>query len=514
MANKPLSKLTEKMKRIYSILLVFLSLNTFAQEVDQKIALFENDLNHWDKSKPQKWTLKERMAFYNTNALSIAVIKDYKVEWIKVYGYADIAEKREASTQTLFQAASISKSINSLGILKLVEEGKLGLNDDINNYLTSWKFPYDSVSKGKKISIANLLNHKGGLSVGGFMGYTRGAKLPTLIEILNGLPPANSGAVRSLFEPGLKFKYSGGGTVITQLMLENITGQKYEDYMMKNVLSPLGMSHSSFQQPPHETNSNLLATGYQANGKEVKGKYHIYPEQAPAGLWTNSTDLAKYVIETQLSLLGKSNKVLSKAMSEKRVENALGVMVNSFNGTKYFGHSGGNEGFVCHYVGSVEGGNGLVVMTNGRNMRLINEIVCSIASLNHWKNYPVESQKESIALTIQKECEKDIEKGIALYRSLKKSHQAEYNFSNESELNMLGYDFLNDGNMEAAIKIFNLYVAEFPKSANAYDSRGEAYFKKKEYQLSKSDYLKVLELEPISQNAKDMLAKIDALLKK
>jgi CubicO group peptidase (beta-lactamase class C family) len=501
------------MKKLNLIIILFLSLNSFSQEVNDRIKLFENDLNHWDKSKNKKWSLKERMAFYNVNAVSVAVIKNYKIEWIKAYGYADVSEKRSATTQTLFQAASISKSINSLGILKLVEEGKLGLDDDINNYLKDWKFPYDSISKGKKISIANLLSHKAGLSIGGFGGYEKGKKLPTTIETLDGLKPSNSNAVRSIFEPSLKFQYSGGGTTITQLILENTTGEKYEDYMTKNVLTQLGMSNSSFNQPPAKEKENILATGYN-NNKEVEGKYHIYPEKAAAGLWTNPTDLAKYIIETQLSLLGKSNKILSKEMSVKRLENNFGVFLNDFNGVKYFGHSGGNEGFVCHYVGSLEDGNGMVVMTNGRSSMLLGEIINSIASLNNWKNYPLEPQKESISLTIRKECEKNIDKGIELYKNLKTNNNDEYNFSNESELNQLGYEFLNDKKIESAIKIFSLNVSEFPNSANVYDSRGEAYFNKKEYLLSKSDYSKVLELESSNQNAKEMLLKIKGLLNK
>jgi CubicO group peptidase (beta-lactamase class C family) len=501
------------MKKINLILLLFLSLNSFTQEVNDKIKLFENNLNYWDKSKSKKWSLKERMAFYNVNAVSIAVIKDYKIEWTKAYGYADVSEKKSATTQTLFQAASISKSINSLGILKLVEEGKLGLDDDINNYLKDWKFPYDSVSKGKKISIANLLSHKAGLSTSGFGGYAKGESLPTTIETLDGLKPSNSGAVRSIFEPGLKFQYSGGGTTITQLILENTTGEKYEDYMLKNVLIPLGMNSSSFNQPPSKEKKNILATGYNMS-KEVKGKYHIYPEKAAAGLWTNPTDLSKYIIETQLSLLGKSNKILSKEISAKRLENNFGVFLNDFKGTKYFGHSGGNEGFVCYYVGSLEDGNGMVVMTNGRSSMLLNEIVSSIASLNNWKNYPLESNKESISLTIRKESEKNIDKGIELYKVLKKNNINDYNFSNESELNRLGYEFLGDNKIDEAIKIFNLNVNEFPNSSNVYDSRGEAYFNKKEYLLSKIDYQKALELDPTSQNAKEMLLKITELLKK
>ncbi|MEI3789276.1 MULTISPECIES: serine hydrolase [unclassified Chryseobacterium] len=498
------------MKKIHLVLMLSLTLNIFAQNVKDKIKSFEDNMLSWDKSKTKKWTLKDRMAFYNMNAVSIAVIKNYKVEWAKAYGYADVAENRPASVHTLFQAASISKSINSLGQLKLVEQGKLNLDDDINNYLKSWKFPYDSVSKGKKISIANLLSHKAGLSVHGFGGYQRGKELPTIIQILDGLKPSNSIAVRSVFEPNLKFQYSGGGTTISQLILENTTGEKYEDYMLKNVLKPLGMNESSYNQPPSPDKELLLATAYN-NGKEVNGKYHIYPEKAAAGLWTNPSDLAKYIIETQLSLLGKSNNILSKEMSVRRIENNYGVFLSDFKGTKYFAHSGGNEGFVCYYIGSVEDGNGLAVMTNGNNFKLIEEILLSIASLNQWKNYPIEPQKESIGLTIRKECLKNIDKGIALYKDLKKNKPNDYNFSNENELNELGYEFLKDNQLDAALKIFDLNVYEFPKSGNVYDSRGEAYFNKKEYALSKSDYQKSLELDPINNNAKEMILKINQI---
>ncbi len=500
------------MKKINLVIILFLSINTFAQKVNDKIHLFEKDLKHWDKSKNKKWSLKERMAFYNVNAVSIAVIKDYKVEWVKAYGYADFGKKELATTQTLFQAASISKSINSLGILKLVEEGKLGLDDDINNYLKTWKFPYNSLSNGKKISIAQLLNHKAGLSTGGFGGYAKGKSLPTTIQILDGSPPSNSQAVRSIFEPGLKFQYSGGGTVILQLILENTTGEKYEGYMQKHILTPMEMNHSSFNQPPSKDKENILATGYN-NSNEVVGKYHIYPEKAPAGLWSNPTDLAKYIIETQLSLVGKSNKVLSKEMSEKRLKNNFGVFLVDYNGTKYFAHDGENEGFVCSYIASNEGGNGVVVLTNGNNIKLVYEIVSSIASLNNWKNYPLETQKESIYLTIRKECERDIDKGIKLYKKLKKDKPNEYDFFNESELNQLGYELLGKGKTESAIKIFSLYVSEFPNSGGGYDSRGEAYLAKKEYQLSKSDYLKSLDLDTTNQNAKEMLLKIEDLMK-
>lgn len=501
------------MKNAILFLFLIFSSFTYAQNINEKIKSLENNLNAWDKTKTKKTTLKERMDFYEVNAVSIAVVKNYKIEWTKAYGFADVSEKRPTTTKTLFQAASISKSFNSLGVLKLVEAKKLNLDQDINTFLKTWKFPYDSISKGKKINIAQLLSHTAGLSVSGFGGYEKGQALPTITQILDGAKPANSNTVRSIFEPGLKFQYSGGGTTVSQLIVEDVTGEKYADYMLKNVLQPLGMTQSSFNQPPSSDKQNLLATGY--NGKvEVVGKYHIYPEQAAAGLWTNPTDLAKYIIETQLSLQGKSNKILSKEMSIKRLDNNLGVFVQDYNGTKYFGHSGGNEGFVCHYIGSLEDGNGVVVMTNGRNMQLINEIVSNIAYQNHWKNYPFEPIKESISLTIKKVANQDIDKGIELYKKLKLTNPNDYNFSDARELNTLGYEFLRNNKIDEAIKIFTLNINQFPTLANAYDSRAEAYFDKKDYAASKADYQKVLELEPTNQNAKEMISKIEKELKK
>ncbi len=153
-------------------------------------------------------------------------------------------------------------------------------------------------------------------------------------------------------------------------------------------------------------------------------------------------------------------------------------------------------------------------MTNGRNMQLINEIVSNIAYQNHWKNYPFEPIKESISLTIKKIANQDIDKGIELYKKLKLTNPNDYNFSNASELNTLGYEFLRNNKIDEAIKIFSLNINQFPDLANAYDSRAEAYFDKKDFAASKADYQKVLQLEPANQNAKEMLSKIEKESKK
>ena len=127
----------------------------------------------------------------------------------KGYGWADVDEKREVTPQTLFQAASISKSISAIGILKLVEDKKLDIDTDINQYLRSWKFPYDSATKNKKITVRNLLNHSAGLNVSGFPGYFITDSIPTILQILDGKAPSKTTAVTSQLEPGLKYQIFG-----------------------------------------------------------------------------------------------------------------------------------------------------------------------------------------------------------------------------------------------------------------------------------------------------------------
>jgi CubicO group peptidase (beta-lactamase class C family) len=186
--------------------------------------------------------------------------------------------------------------------------------------------------------------------------------------------------------------YSGGGVTISQLIVTNVTKQSYDKFMKKNVLNPLGMVESSFAQPPSKSKAKVLATGYKADGSEVKGKYHIYPEQAAAGLWTNPVDLCRYIIETQESYRGKSSKVLTPEMTKLRLttvmqDAALGVFVSTRGSTKYFMHNGGNEGFSCQYVGSLEDGEGMVIMTNSDNGSLLEEVVNSVAIVYNWKDY-------------------------------------------------------------------------------------------------------------------------------
>ena len=365
----------------------------YSKEVEIKIQQVEQNLASWvEIVNTPKWDLQERMNYYKIKGISIAVISDYKIEWARGYGWADLAENRHVTTSTLFQAASISKSLNGLGILKLAQDKKLDIYTDINNSLRSWQFPYDSLSNGKIITIANLLSHTGGINISGFDGYTKTDSLPTIAQILNGEKPANSDAVKSIFEPNLKYKYSGGGTTITQLIIEDVSGKDYADFMESKILKPIGMQNSFYTNTSSKNKLKLLATGYNGD-KEVNMEYHIYPEKAAAGLWTNPMELSKFVIEIQKSLVGKSNKVLNQKMTQLLLtpyvdkSSALGVFIEDKEGIKYFRHGGVNEGFTSLYFGSVESGNGAVVMCNSTDKTILYEIINSIAIVYKWENY-------------------------------------------------------------------------------------------------------------------------------
>jgi CubicO group peptidase (beta-lactamase class C family) len=367
---------------------------TYPAEVQKRILAVENGLFGRIIFNGKADHIMDRMKHYNVKGLSIAVVNDYKIEWAKGYGFADVKEGRKVGPNTLFEPGSISKSLNALGALKLVQENKIQLDKDINTYLKSWQFPYDSVSKGKKITLANLLSHTAGLNVHGFMGYDRTGKLPSLTDILDGKAPSQSPAIRSSSEPNVAFEYSGGGTTISQLLIEDVSSQPYHVFMQQYVLTPLGMTNSFFNQPPPVDKLSQLATGYDAEGNEIKGKFHVYPTQAAAGLWTTPTDLAKYMIDVQLSLKGQSNKVLNKDFTELHTNRYLSdadITMGSFkqerNGEAYFFHDAGNDGFRGLYFGSLEGGNGIVVVVNSDVGDIIYELMNSVANVYNWKGF-------------------------------------------------------------------------------------------------------------------------------
>ncbi|MBC9798546.1 serine hydrolase domain-containing protein [Sinomicrobium weinanense] len=347
------------------------------------------------------WTIEERMAHYGVPGVSIAVIRNSEIDWVKSYGVVDKESQSPVTTQTLFQAASISKPLTAYGALKLVEQNKLGLDKDVNTYLQSWNLPDNEFTEEKAVTLKQLLNHSGGLTVHGFLGYSPGLPVPALAEVLDGTPPANSAAIRVDKLPEESFRYSGGGYCIVQQMMIDTERNPFPAIMKALVLQPLGMNNSTYDQPLRDEQLKMASTGYLPDGSMTKGKSHTYPEMAAAGLWTTAEDLAKFPIDIQKTLKGESETVLSKHMAAQMltpfVEDfiGLGIFLDKKKDDIYFGHGGWNEGFSSQFIAHKNKGYGVVVLTNANHPAFVEELIRSVALTYGWDNFvPVYKKME------------------------------------------------------------------------------------------------------------------------
>jgi CubicO group peptidase (beta-lactamase class C family) len=337
-------------------------------------------------------TLADRMKELNVRGVSIAVLHNGKMEWARGFGVLEV-DGKPVNAETLFQAGSISKPLTAMAALKLVEQGKLSLDADINTYLTSWKLPADAVTGGKPVTLRELMTHTAGISVHGFPGYATTDKVPTLVQVLNGEKPANTPAIRSEAAPGVRWEYSGGGFTIVQQALIDVSKEPFPKLLHDSVLAPIGMTRSTYEQPLPENLRANAAVPYRDDGKPVEGGAHTYPELAAAGLWTTPTDILKYAMEVERSLAGKANHVLSQQMTQQMLTRGmgdwgLGVEIGGSNDDPYFTHRGVNEGFQNDFAAYERNGEGAAVMTNSDNgMDVADEVLHSIAAEYNWPDW-------------------------------------------------------------------------------------------------------------------------------
>ncbi len=348
--------------------------------------------------------LLERMAVYKIPGVSIAVIDDYKISWVKGYGFLETGGATAVMPETMFQAASISKPVSAAAALHFVEQGLLALDEDVNLKLKGWKIPDNDWTRKRAVTLREILSHSAGLTVHGFRGYAVNEPVPTLRQILDGEKPANSAAIRVDTEVGAAVRYSGGGFTVLQQLLMDVRGEPYPDIMRKTVLEPLGMTRSAYAQPLRPDLAAEAARGHRPNGSMIKGGWHIYPELAAAGLWTTPFDLSRFAVELMLALGGRSDRVLSRAMAERMVtlqkgDFGLGLILRGEGRTFHFTHSGGNEGFRCTMLAFPATGRGAAIMTNGDlGSELILEILRSLAAEYNWQAYlPTEKKPAALA---------------------------------------------------------------------------------------------------------------------
>ncbi|HET9836808.1 MAG TPA: serine hydrolase [Candidatus Angelobacter sp.] len=466
---------------------------------------------------PLELTLKQLMDTYKIPGLSVAVVDDYKIVWAKGFGVTEYGGSTPVTTRTLFQAGSISKPVAAVGAMWLVERGKLQLDEDVNQKLKTWKVPENDFTKDQKVTLRRLMSHSAGLTVHGFPGYAVGGPLPNLVQIFNGKKPANTAPIRVDFVPGTKMRYSGGGVTIEQQLVIDVTGKPFPQFMQQTVLSKIGMTDSSYEQPLPAGRAAQTATGTRDDGMAVEGRWHIYPEMAAAGLWTTPTDLAKFGIEIALSKHGKANHVLS----QKSVEEMLKPQVvaegdgNEHVGLAFFledkmpgefGHNGSDEGFQALLTMNSETGRGIAIMGNSDAFFWVApHVEEAVRRARGWQTVPKpHSAGEAVMLLYHM---KGTQGAMEAYDRFKQGVPG-YDKPNEGTLNGLGYMQLREKKIDEAIKTFQRNVDEYPKGWNCYDSLGEAYMIAGQKELAIKNYEKSLELNPENTNGAGMLKKL------
>jgi CubicO group peptidase (beta-lactamase class C family) len=340
---------------------------------------------------PPRMRLTDRMKHYDVPGVSIAVFDNGQILWARGYGLADISANEPVTPQTLFQAASISKSVTAFAALQLVQQGKLNLDEDVNRKLVSWKVPDNEFTRNEKVTLRRLLSHTAGLNVASVGGYLASEPLPTTVQILDGQKPANNEAVRVDRTPGKEFRYSGGGYVIVQLLLMDVTHKTFPELMHALVFEPLGMTRSTFEVPLRKSLWPEAAKPYTSKGTLAERGWPLgYPAMAPAGLWTTPSDLSRFAMEVQKAYAGHS-KLLSFALAYEMLAYqsseiyGLGVALAQRGHPKRFWHSGANGSYKCHFETFAETGQGLVIMTNGDGgLRLVGEIQRAVAQEYSW----------------------------------------------------------------------------------------------------------------------------------
>jgi CubicO group peptidase (beta-lactamase class C family) len=308
------------------------------------------------------------MAAYDVPGVAVAVVRDGEPVWSSGYGVASVKDGTEMNADTVFQVASISKSLTAWGVMHLVETGQISLEAPIKSYLARWAFP-PSEYDASGVTVARVLNHTAGLNRVDGYPLPGDQPLPTIEESLDG----NNGGGQSLridMEPGHQFNYANAGYTLLQLVIEEVTGQRFSDYMQEVILDPLGMTNSTFD-PDRVIDQ---ATGYYSSGDPLP--HYRLTEQAAGGLYSTANDLALFVAAgmpgPEGQLVGRgvlTSDSVQTMMAPRDVPDGSMVSFGHLHGhldhgLTTTGNNGHNTGWITNMVMIPQLGEGIIILTN------------------------------------------------------------------------------------------------------------------------------------------------------
>lgn len=466
------------------------------------------------KEPPVALNLEQLMQICNLPGLSIAVVDNYKIAWTKCYGVTEMGGKTGVTPQTLFQAGSVSKPIAALAALSLVEQGKLSLDEDVNVKLRFWKLPENAFTKEQKVTLRRILTHTAGTTGGYAPGYESGKPLPTLVQILNGQAPSQTGPIVVDFVPGSQQRYSGGGMTVMQQLMMDVTGAPFPQIVKETVFDKLGLQNSTFEQPLPASRALSAASGHQLNGETHAGKWKTIPQMAAAGLWTTPSDLARIGIEIALSKQGKSNCVLSETMTREMLSvqtdpaaNKPGIFRSMRMGLSWnldekdpsqFQYNGDDPGFLTQFV-MWDSGRGIFLMANTESRCvswLLVHLMNNIAKEYGWRYQATtvawpNSEIELLATAKLRGAEAALRK----FRELKErkanggppvfwASTKDSSSPSEFDLWFLASGLADSAHLPDAIRLMKTCTAEYPTWWIAYYSLGDFYIRQKDHEAA------------------------------
>ena len=336
--------------------------------------------------------IADRMKWHRVPGVGVAVINGGEVDWARGYGVQSTEDGRPVTADTMFQAASISKAVAAMVALVLVDEGTLALDEDVNAKLQSVQVPSSPFLSNEAPTLRRLLSHTARITHHGFLGYEVGVAIPTTTQIIQGSGPANTPAIdRSAFISG-DYTYSGGGYMFVQQLIEDVTGKPFADVAREKVFQPLGMAHSTYEQPLPEPLTATAASAHDERMGMREGRWFVLPEAAPAGLWTTAHDLAVFLVAVLRAARGEPGSLISKALAEDMLSReakspvGLGLFITGEGSAQRFGHDGANPGgYLTSMFAFRSTGQGAVVLTNSnRGYKLIREVLRGISTVYDW----------------------------------------------------------------------------------------------------------------------------------
>jgi|GEM_PF-142283 len=364
----------------------FFSLAVFQGETEEGNGVFSQfDLvnpDYGELVKEMEGTIPELMDYFDVPGVAIALIEEGEVKWEQAFGYADLENEISLDLSHVFRVGSITKPVLAWGVMSLIEQGKVNLDDPIENHLTRWEFP-ESKFSSEEVTIRRMLSHTAGLPGGIGGGFDPGERLPSLEEILSGETGMSRAEI--IREPGSRFLYSNPGYVLLELLIEEVSGENFAGFARDEILLPLGMRSSTFSWD--QDLQEKMATGYLLDGKPAP--LEIDAAKGPGGLYSTIGDISRFLL-AGISPRGErvlGEDYLNLMFSPQTETTSFYNLISDYYGLGYYletlptgesgiSHGGQHTGWLTSFFGVPETGDGIVILTNSeRSQHLIGQIL-------------------------------------------------------------------------------------------------------------------------------------------